>query len=125
MPDDWVEPGHTPTEDEQARIAARLERNTAFGEEVNHFGSVEASRLLADLASRGVDARMRDGGSDALTTIELTGAPFESGGSWSIELRHGESTVVADCSGEEELPPDYDERMAMLQEVLELQLVVI
>ena len=125
LPDDWVEPGHTPTEDEQARIAARLERNTAFGEEVNHFGSVEASRLLADLSSRGVDARMRDGGSDALTTIELTGAPFESGGSWSIELRHGESTVVADCSGEEELPPDYDERLAMLQEVLELQLVVI
>ena len=115
-----------PTEDERARIAARLERNTAFGGEVNHFGSVEASRLLADLASRGVAARMRDGGSDALTTIELTGAPFESGGSWSIELRHGESTVVADCSGRGgALPPDYDERMAMLQEVLELQLMVI
>ena len=111
----------------QARVNARVEAHRAFmePEEPAYFGTIDAARLVADLNGAGVAARVREGPySSELTVVELLGAPYEAEG-FCIELREGESTVVADLSIYEEMPEDYEQRMEMVQEFLELQLVKI
>ena len=50
---------------------------------------------------------------------------FSMAGGLVIELRRGESTVAADYSHADALPEDLEQRLALIQEVLEQQLVTI
>ena len=125
LPDDWVEPGSTPDAREVARSAERVEQHrAALEEETAYFGHVDPPQLVDDLRRRGLHARVREGASAELTVVELLGEPYERE-HFCIELRRGESVVVADYGSEAALPADFEERLALIHEGLEQQLIQI
>ena len=125
LPDDWLEPWATAGDDEQRRISERVEAHRSFHEEDRRrYGTINAHTLVDDLRELGVESRVRGGDDDELVVVELLGEPYEREG-FCIELRRGESMVVADCSDDAELPDNIEERLQLVQEVLEQQLVII
>jgi hypothetical protein len=122
LPDEWVEPGHTPSDEQREVMAERADGHRSFREERAYWGVIGAQRLVDDLNGQGVAARMRDGADDELTVVELLDEPYAREG-FCVELRRGESTVVADLSDADELPADLEQRLALVQQMLEQQLV--